>query len=191
MTVRSQRQDVTALRHGKPLGPVLRVHAESVGTHFRAFLVLFMSFHAFSRVMTRSEVGTRALHQQPQLQLWLPAWRGGAPERPAEHDAHEAARGLRSLKRLPRLASSSECGEAPPQEAHGTELQAENALLRRQLETHPELYRLSAENRFLREHLGMLVQQKASGEADFYKEDKARRPWVLGKRRRTACGLGF
>ena len=55
------------------------------------------------------------------------------------------------------------------------ELHAENALLRRQLETHPELYRLSAENRFLREHLAMLVQQKASEHEDFYKEEKEMR----------------
>lgn len=40
-------------------------------------------------------------------------------------------------------------------------LRHENRLLRRQLERHPELHRLGAENRLLREHLASLVQQRA------------------------------
>merc|ERR1719203_588478 len=42
-----------------------------------------------------------------------------------------------------------------------TLLRAENKLLRRQLESHPELHRLGAENRLLREHLASLAQQQA------------------------------
>lgn len=40
-------------------------------------------------------------------------------------------------------------------------LRTENRLLRRQLESHPDLFRLAAENRFLREHLASVVKQQA------------------------------
>jgi len=41
-------------------------------------------------------------------------------------------------------------------------LRAENRLLRRQMESHPELHRLGTENRLLREHLASLAQQAQS-----------------------------
>eukprot|EP00931_Biecheleriopsis_adriatica_P116389 TRINITY_DN9202_c0_g1_i2.p1 TRINITY_DN9202_c0_g1~~TRINITY_DN9202_c0_g1_i2.p1 ORF type:complete len:1757 (-),score=362.44 TRINITY_DN9202_c0_g1_i2:85-5355(-) len=50
---------------------------------------------------------------------------------------------------------------AGPAEEKLANLRSENKLLRRQLESHPELHRLGAENRLLREHLASIVQQQA------------------------------
>ncbi|CAE7792506.1 unnamed protein product, partial [Symbiodinium necroappetens] len=63
-------------------------------------------------------------------------------------------------------------GFGGPAEQELAELRAENKLLRRQLENHPELFRLCSENRLLREHLATLVQHKASShqDVDFYQE---------------------
>ncbi|CAJ1333965.1 unnamed protein product [Effrenium voratum] len=61
---------------------------------------------------------------------------------------------------------SHSLGVGGPSEQLG-ELWAENK--QRQLESHPELFRLSAENRLLREHLASLKQQKAAAqEPDFF-----------------------
>jgi len=63
-------------------------------------------------------------------------------------------------------------GFGGPAEQELAELRAENKLLRRQLENHPDLFRLCSENRLLREHLATLVQHKASShqDVDFYQE---------------------
>lgn len=61
-------------------------------------------------------------------------------------------------------------------------LRAENRLLRRQVESHPELHRLGTENRLLREHLASLAQQQALA----YEEP----PWPKAHRRRGPEGLG-
>jgi len=53
-------------------------------------------------------------------------------------------------------------------------LRAENRLLRRQLEDHPELHRLGSENRLLREHLASMVQQHALAREE--------PPWPKGHR---------
>eukprot|EP00929_Paragymnodinium_shiwhaense_P056138 TRINITY_DN28106_c0_g1_i2.p1 TRINITY_DN28106_c0_g1~~TRINITY_DN28106_c0_g1_i2.p1 ORF type:complete len:995 (-),score=205.04 TRINITY_DN28106_c0_g1_i2:63-3047(-) len=45
-------------------------------------------------------------------------------------------------------------------------LRCENRLLRRQVESHPQLYRLATENRLLREHLASVVQQHALARDD-------------------------
>ncbi|CAE7652302.1 unnamed protein product [Symbiodinium pilosum] len=70
----------------------------------------------------------------------------------------------------PQLAGPAGFGFGGPAEQELAELRAENKILRRQLENHPELFRLCSENRLLREHLATLVQQSASShqDMDFY-----------------------
>jgi len=69
-----------------------------------------------------------------------------------------------------------------PEEEHLECLRAENKLLRRQLENHPELHRLAVENRLLREHLASLVQQHAMAREE--------PPWPKGHRHARRANTG-
>merc|ERR1719428_1283894 len=73
--------------------------------------------------------------------------------------------------------------DVSPEEEQVSLLRTENKLLRRQLESHPELHRLVVENRLLREHLASLVQQHALAREE--------PPWPKGHRhaRRAHDGL--
>lgn len=75
-------------------------------------------------------------------------------------------------------------GEVDDEEEALMLIRQENRLLRRQLENHPELYRLAVENRLLKEHLASLVQQHALAREE--------PPWPKGHRhaRRARDGSG-